>query len=222
VLAAGLSNEIGGAPVTAAGGVLLLSGVVLYITEVYAPQHRAWLGLAALFLAGMPGTPTGVISASLVSSVEGTAAIAVSFLGVVGMVLLAVGALRHVFMPTLNWPTGESLVRIAYGLGLLLPILVGIGLGLRMPGSVSLEASVVFVITIAASIIIILLLRRFPENQIRQLSQILTWLDPDPIYRIFTRLGRVIVNLFRLIGELLEGEGAMLWTLVILLILFLA
>ncbi len=222
VLAAGLTREIGGAPITAAGGVLLLSGAVFYLTEIFAPPHRAWLGLAALFLAGMPGTPTGVISAALATGVLNDTSVAVTLLGVIGLVLLTIGGMRYIFLPSTTWPTGESLVRVVYGLGLLLPILVGIGLGLRMPGSVSLEASIVFVITITLSLISVFLLRRFPEDSVHRWSRVLAWLDPDPLYRILSRIGQVLVNLFRMMGELLEGEGAMLWMIVILLIVILA
>jgi hypothetical protein len=222
VLAAGLTHEIGGAPITAAGGVLLLSGAVFYLAEIFAPPHRAWVGLAALFLAGMPGTPTGVISAALATGLFDTTSVAVTFVGVIGLVLLTTGGIRHIFMPSTPWPTGESLVRVVYGLGLLLPILVGFGLGLRMPGSVSLEASIVFVITIALSLISVFLVRQFPEGSAFRWGRVFEWLDTDPLYRILSRISRVVVSLFRMIGELLEGEGAMLWMIVILLIVILA
>ena len=222
VLAAGLSHEIGGAPITAAGGVLLLAGAVFYLAEIFAPPHRAWVGLAALFLAGMPGTPTGVISAALASGVLDTTSVAVTFVGVIGLVLLTTGGMRHIFLPSTTWPTGESLVRVVYGLGLLLPILVGFGLGLRMPGSVSLEASIVFVITIALSLIAVFLMRQFPEGSVHRWGRVFEWLDTDPLYRILSRISRIVVSLFRIIGELLEGEGAMLWMIVILLIVILA
>ncbi|HEY42486.1 MAG TPA: hypothetical protein G4O11_00700 [Anaerolineae bacterium] len=222
VLVAGLTQEIGGAPITAAGGVLLLSGAVLFLTQVFAPTHRVWLGLAAVFLAGMPGTPTGVISSALAAGVLDNASVVVTILGVIGLILLATGGLRHIFLPPTSWPTGESLVRVVYGLGLMLPILVGIGLGIRMPGSVSLQASIVFIISLIVSIITILLLRRFPQDRVHRWGRVLAWLDPNPIYRILWQLGQVLMNLFRVIGELLEGEGAMLWMMVILLIVILA
>ncbi len=222
VLAAGMNHEIGGASITAAGGVLLLSGVVFYLTEIFAPTHRAWIGVAILFLAGMPGTPTGVISAALATGVFESSSAGMTILGVIGLIFLAIGGMRHFFLPSAPWPTGESLVRVMYGLGLLLPLLVGIGLGLRMPGSVSLEASIVFVITIGLSIISIFLLRRFPEDSVLRWGRVFAWLDPDPLYRILSRIVQVLVNLFRMVGELLEGEGAMLWMIVILLIVILA
>ncbi|MFX0145680.1 MAG: hypothetical protein ACFE9C_16565 [Candidatus Hodarchaeota archaeon] len=222
VLAAGLNQEMGGAPITAAGGVLLLSGAVFYLAEIFAPPHRAWVGLAVLFLAGMPGTPTGVISAALVSGAVDSTSLAVTILGVIGLVLLTTGGMQHIFLPSRPWPTGESLVRVVYGLGLLLPVLVGFGLGLRMPGSVSLEAGIVFVIVIGLALLSVILLRQFPEGRVLRWARVFTWLDPDPLYRILSRLSRTIINLFRMVGELLEGEGAMLWMIVILLIVILA
>jgi hypothetical protein len=195
---------------------------VFYLAEIFAPPHRVWVGLAALFLAGMPGTPTGVISATLATGAFNMTSVAVTFLGVIGLVLLTTGGMRHIFLTSTTWPTGESLVRVVYGLGLLLPILVGFGLGIRMPGSVSLEASIVFVITIVISLISFFLLRQFPEDTVHRWGRVFAWLDPDPLYRVLSRIGRVVVSLFRMIGELLEGEGAMLWMIVILLIVILA
>lgn len=222
VLAASLSHEIRGAPITAAGGVLLLSGAVFFLAEVFAPPHRAWVGLAVLFLAGMPGTPTGVISATLATGLLDTTSVVVTFVGVIGLVLFTIGGIQHIFLPTISWPTGESLVRVLYGLGLLLPILVGFGLGVRMPGSVSLEASIVFAIAIALSLISVFLIRKLPEGSVHRWGQVFAWLDTDPPYRFLARISRFVVNLFRMIGELLEGEGAMLWMIVILLIVILA
>jgi hypothetical protein len=222
VLVAGLNPKIGGAPITAAGGVLLLSGAVFYLAEVFAPPHRAWVGLAAIFLAGLPGTPTGVIAAALVSGVVDPTSLALTILGVIGLVLLTTGGMRHIFLPSATWPTGESLVRVMYGLGLLLPSLVGFGLGLRMPGSVSLEAGIVFVIVIGLALLSVILLRQFPEGSVLRWARVFAWLDPDPLYRVLSRLIRTLINLFRMVGELLEGEGAMLWMIVILMIVILA
>jgi hypothetical protein len=222
VLVAGLNPKIGGAPITAAGGVLLLSGAVFYLAEVFAPPHRVWVGLAAIFLAGIPGTPTGVISAALVSGVVDPTSRALTILGVIGLVLLTTGGLRHIFLPSATWPTGESLVRVMYGLGLLLPSLVGFGLGLRMPGSVSLEAGIVFVIVLGLSLLSVILLRQFPEGSVLRWARVFAWLDPDPLYRVLSQLIRTLINLFRMVGELLEGEGAMLWMIVILMIVILA
>ncbi len=222
VITAGLNPATGGGPITAASGVLLLAGAVFYLAEIYAPPHRAWVGLAALFLAGIPGTPTGVISAALVTGVVDPTSLVVTILGVIGLVLLTIGGMRYIFLPSIAWPTGESLVRFVYGLGLLLPLLVGFGLGLRMPGSVSLESGIVFVIVIGIASLSIVLLRQFPEGRIYRWSRVFSWLDPDPLYRILSRLSRTLISLFRMVGELLEGEGAMLWMIVILMIVILA
>jgi hypothetical protein len=222
ILAAGLGQEVGGAPITAAVGVLLLAGAVFGLSDIFVPTHRVWLGLAAVFLAGMPGTPTGVISSALADGILNNASAGVAFLGVIGLILLATGGLRHVFLPSISWLTGESLVRVVYGLGLMLPILVGIGLGIRMPGSVSLQAGIVFIITLLFSMMVLFFLRRYAQDRALRWGRVLAWLDPNPIYRILWRIVQVLMNLFRMIGELLEGEGAMLWMMVILLIIILA
>jgi hypothetical protein len=222
VLAASLSIEGGGAPIAAAGIVLLFAGAVVSLTEVFVPTHRLWLGLAAVLLAGMPGTPGGVIAASLARGALNGSPLGLVIIGILGLILLASGCLRLVFLPARPWPSGESLVRVMYGLGLALPVLVGFGLGFRMPGSVTLEAVAGFAFAIALAGLALFWLRRLPQRDVDRWGRLIEWLDPNPLYRVLWGGGRALIQVFRAIGDILEGEGAMLWMSVILLLLIIA
>ena len=222
VLAASLSVEGGGAPIAAAGIILLFAGAVVSLTEVFSPIHRLWLGLVSILLAGMPGTPGGVIAASLVASALNGSPLGLVILGILGLILLTSGCLRLIFLPVRPWPSGESLVRVMYGLGLALPVIVSIGLGLRMPGSVTLEAVAGFAIAIALAALALFWLRRLPQRDVDRWVRLIEWLDPNPLYRVLWGGGRAVIRFFRAIGDILEGEGAMLWMSVILLLLIIA
>ena len=109
-----------------------------------------------------------------------------------------------------------------YGLGLALPVIVSFGLGLRMPGSVTIEAFAGFAVAIALAALAMFWLRRLPQRDVDRWGRLIEWLDPNPLYRVLWGGGRALVQLFRAIGDILEGEGAMLWMSVILLLLIIA
>jgi hypothetical protein len=204
-----------------AGVLLLIAGAVASLTEIFTPTHRVWPILAGLMLAGLPGSPTGVIGNALFSgSVNASNAIQ-TLIGVLGLVLLSIGALRYAFLPTTSWPTGESLVRVIYGLGLGLPLLVGIGIGIWMPGSISMQGFILFIVVIILVLLINYGLQRLPRRDVARWGKIIQWIDPSPLYRVLGAGGRAVLRVVHLAGDILEGEGAMLWMLVILLLLFL-
>ena len=222
VLAASLSVGSGGAPIAAAGIVLLFAGTVVSLTEVFVPTHRLWLGLASILMAGMPGTPGGVIAASLVESALNGSPLGLVIIGILGLILLTSGCLRLIFLPIRPWPSSESLVRVMYGLGLALPGIVSFGLGLRMSGSVTLEAVAGFAIALTIATLAFFWLRRLPQRDVDRWGRLIEWLDPNPLYRLLWGGSRALIQFFRAIGDILEGEGAMLWMSVILLLLIIA
>ena len=65
-------------------------------------------------------------------------------------------------------------------------------------------------------------LRRLPKLNIDRWSRLVSWLDPSPIYNVLWSSSLRLLRLARVLGDILEGEGAMLWMIVILLLLFLA
>jgi hypothetical protein len=47
------------------------------------------------------------------------------------------------------------------------------------------------------------------------------WLDLNPLYRLIRAFNDVLLRIVRLVGGILEGEGAVLWMMVLLLLLIL-
>jgi hypothetical protein len=221
VLVASLSPDIGGEPIAAASLLLLLAGTVFSLTEIFAPPHRIWSGLAGLMLAGLPGTAGGVIASSLGSELIKGSSLLMSLLVIVGMAMLAMGAVRQVFMPTTTWPTGESLARVMYSLGLALPILVGFGVGLQMPANASLGALIVFGCSTMLVVLTMYAGRRLSSRDFDRWMRWVKWLDLDPFYRLIKVCNDALLRIIRLVGGIMEGEGAVLWMMVLLLLLIL-
>jgi hypothetical protein len=221
LLVASLTSEIGGEPIAAACLLLLLAGTVFSLTEVFAPPHRVWPGLAGLMLAGLPGTAGGVIASSLGAEIIKGSSLLIPLLVVLGMAMLAMGAMRQVFMPSTTWPTGESLARVMYSLGLALPILVGFGIGLQMPANATLGALIVFGIAAALTVLTMSAVRRLPSRDVNRWMRWMRWLDLNPLYRLIRAFNDVLLRIVRLVGGILEGEGAVLWMMVLLLLLIL-
>jgi hypothetical protein len=221
VFASSLSDTGSGEVIMGAGVLLLITGSIASLTEIFTPTHRVWPILAGLMLAGLPGSPAGVIGSTLLArGFSPSTAIQVLF-GILGLTLLSIGALRYAFLPTTSWLTGESLVRVIYGLGLGLPLLVGIGIGIWMSGSISFQGFLVFVIVIALALSANYGIQRLPRRDVARWGSVVKWIDPSPIYRVLGFGGRVGLRVVQLVGEILEGEGAMLWMFVILLLLYL-
>jgi hypothetical protein len=222
VLVASISSTEQGAPLTAAGFLLLMAGVILSLSEVYAPYHRVWPGIAGLMLAGMPGTPGGVIANVLASEAIGGHSIPLVVLSILGLIMIAAGSFRLIFLPAKTWSTADSLRRMLFNLGLALPFFVSIGVGLRMSGSFSLRTLVIFVASVALAYLVLFWLRRLPKMDVNRWNRLLSWLDPSPIYNVIWTSGLYLIRTIRTLGDILEGEGAMLWMIVILLLLYLA
>jgi hypothetical protein len=138
------------------------------------------------------------------------------------MLLLGVGTLRRILGPQTPWASGESLVKILYGAGMLLPILAGVGLGLwagvdiRVP---TLAVSAGMTVVAAA---VALTSRRLAGRRIERWRRWLGYLDLTPLYGAIWLVIRECLRFVRTAGDLFEGEGAMLWTYVVLLIVSLA
>jgi hypothetical protein len=96
-------------------------------------------------------------------------------------------------------------------------VLVGIGLGFHL--SPTFQISVLWVVlpTTTLAALTTLGMRRLPQESLERWGRLVSWLDPDPIYRLFAWVYRVSMRWVRGVRAILEGEGAMLWLLVIIL-----
>ncbi len=132
--------------------------------------------------------------------------------------MLAVGLLRQAIVKTEAWQAGESLVKLVYGLGLALPVFVAIGLGLESAPEGRPQAFAVWGAVTLAGFVLWMWVRGGAGTQIARVRRVTGWLDPEPIYAGLWRVYDVGIGFVRGIGSALEGEGAVLWLLVILVV----
>ncbi len=207
--------------ITAVGTLLILVGGVFYSIEIFSPPHRIWPIFYAMIIAGCPWTPGGVVLTNLIASIGSLQSIIKVVIGITGMVLLGLGTLRFFYLPSVRWLTAESSVRFMYGVGLSFPIVVLIGLGLQMFDEVTLMGFVGFLVIGGLAVVLTLAIRKLPMRDVDRWGRLLAWIDMGPIVRLFALIGRAIMRVARGVSDVLEGEGAMLWLVVILLLTYL-
>jgi hypothetical protein len=217
-LAASVSPESAGDIFLATGSLLLLVGSVVSLNEIHAPTHRIWPAAMAFVLAGAPWTLGSTLAGRLFPQTWSLGAGVSAFVGCLVTAMLAVGLLRQATVKTEPWQAGESLVKLVYGLGLALPVFVAIGLGLESAPEGRLQAFAVWGAVIFAGLILWAWVRGGAGTQIARLRRDTGWLDPEPIYFILWRAYDVGIGIVRGIGSALEGEGAVLWLLVVLVV----
>ncbi len=207
--------------ITAAGTIMILIGAVIYSIDIFSPAHRVWPIMCAIIIAGFPGTPGGFILRSMIEQIGNLPDILRIVVGFAGMILLCLGTLRYFYLPYVQWKTAESSVRFMYGLGLSFPVTVSIGLGLWMANGFSLIVLAAFLPIGGLAILSLLIIRRMPNREVDRWGRLLAWIDLNPVVRFLGLGGRVLLEAARATSEIFEGEGAMLWLVVILLLTFL-
>lgn len=222
VLVASLVPARSGEILAASGVLILLAGTVASLNEAHTPIHRVWPLAAALVLAGMPWTPGGILAGALAPLGAGVGRILWSAFGVLGMALLAAGMARVSSIPLVPWPSGETLVKSVYGLGLALPVLVAVGVGASWPGATTISGGMT-----AAGVMVLMAAgwaagRRVRAGEGERWSRFVAWLDPNPLYGLLWGTLRGVLGAIRGIGEATEGEGAVLWMMVVVVLVALA
>jgi hypothetical protein len=207
---------------SSAGVLILLIGVLVLVWRPYARSHRIVLGLGALTLAGLPFTPGGLLAGILASGSGGTLGAIAGGIGLLGMATMAVRLGVHVRLPQEAWPRIERWRKAAYALGLAVPIatlpwtyaflrsdragagVIGpaVGLGMFVVGTV--------------------LRVRWPAPRPGRRARASRWLDPAPILHAAGAPLRALLAGIDRVGDLLEGEAAMLWIYVLVVALGLA
>jgi len=207
---------------SSAGVLILLIGVLVLVWRPYARTHRIIIGLSTLALAGLPFTPGGLLASILVSGSGGTLGAVAGGIGLLGMAAMAVRLGAHMRLPQEAWPRIERWRKAAYVLGLTVPIatlawtfaflrshLVGAGL---VGPAVGLGMFVVGTV----------LRSRWPNLRPGRGGRASRWLDPAPILRAASAPLRALLAGIDRMGDLLEGEAAMLWIYVLVVALGLA
>ncbi len=170
----------------------------------------------------MPASPGGLITSAMGQAVLNEGTWIKAMVGIVGLSSLSLGAIHLFFTEEEPWPTSESLVRVMYSMGLALPALVSIGLGLWMEGTSIIAGGVV---TIAAGVVgvgVFFAVRNLQGDEFARWRSLFLRINPQSIFSLIWNVLRKILSTVRSIGELFEGEAAMLWMFAFVAVLLLA
>ena len=201
---------------------MLLVGTLLSLIKVHTPSHRIWPIFAAVLLVGIPWSPGGLITTVVGQSALNEGAWLQAFIGIIGLSSLSLGAIHLFFTTEEPWPTSESLVRIMYSLGLALPALVSIGLGFWIEGTSSIEGGIVTAAAVAVGVGAFFALRNLQRIEIKRWRSVFLRINPQRIFSLIWNILRKFLSMARSIGELFEGEAAMLWMFAFIAVLLLA
>lgn len=221
VLATSVYPAATGAILASTGVLILLVGAAISLAEIHSPTHRLWPVSAAVIIVGAPFTPGGVLAGALARGFAGPETAGVALLGAVGLVALGIGMIAGVVSAESNWPVGESMVRVVYGLGIGLPVLVALGMGLWAPQAASFGGAILFIGAGTAVVLGRSILGRLPYGYSELGRRVVSRLDPDPLYRAAGRTYVGVLRFVRTVAEPLEGEGGMLWMLVVVILVLL-
>jgi uncharacterized membrane protein YidH (DUF202 family) len=202
-------------------GMLLIPGVMLSVLELRAPLDRLWPVVIGLLLVGFPWSP-GAELLNRVAQAGGRAGLAGAGVLCVGMSVMAFGALRLTRMQYVDWASAEPLTRILYRAGMVFGPAVGLALGLsgRSPGHAAGW------IGFGAGAVLAggwdLAYRRMSPRRVGRAARLGFLLDPGPAYRFAGQVYAAAAGLLRGLMETIEGGGAMVWTYVVILLIWLA
>jgi hypothetical protein len=207
----------------ASGGILILGVGLIFLYSGFLP-HRRWLSaflvLWAVVFAGVPFSPMSLWIVHVYSGVLSPASLTIVLPLLLVHILILSSILRLAFEPVEEFPSNEPLFLVLYSLGMLVCLIFIFFPGWTAPISFFGVAFPVFLLTVAVGF----------------------WYLSRHIHRINASLSQFLETLFRLqwlqnvllflFGQLaywisglesfLSGEGVMLWSLGIALLLFLA
>lgn len=197
--------------------ILVTLVVIVSLTEVRTPWHRAWPFIACGLLIGLPWTAGGTLMAGIVPAQPAWLTSMGAVLGLVALVLTIAGLLRLGARPVEAWPAGETMVKTLYGLGLALPVLALAGFGVLLAQPPTVPGVAGFLVTVLGLGYGWSRRERLQARRVQRWTRLAAWLDPMPVYSAVWRAYRWLMNGVRIVGEAVEGEGAFLWVLVVLL-----
>jgi hypothetical protein len=218
LIIATLSDQ-GSLIIVAVGLLLLLVGAVLSLFSQHTPSHRAIPIVTSAFVLGVPFTPGGVYAAELAHLDNFLISPLMSSVAVIITSLLALGCFHLYYAPETEWPIAESLARVMFNLGLILPLLAAIGVGTWRLRADPLRGGFFSLATLLIAGLLFVGLRKMSYEQTVRLQEIFTQFEPDRFYEMVWAGFQRILAWVRGVGELLEGASGMLWMFVFVIII---
>lgn len=226
VLASVINPGPGTHAVAAVGCSLLLIGGMISVLVPHEPWHRSLVWVAAILLTGLPWTANHSL-ASLAASAVGADVVSLigGILMVGGLSAAAIGAASSRWPVLAPWESGEGFVQGAYGLGLALPLLGVVPVGLLLggqPATAGLVAALLAIGLFAAGQWVI----GRGDQRLLRIGEASTARAAAGLRAaagfVWRWVGRHVGGASRLVAGVLEGRAGILWVYVVLLAIGLA
>jgi hypothetical protein len=202
---------------------LLLAGAVLSLAEVFTPSHRVLALGAAIIQLGIPIMPMGILINTAGNLVKENLPVSLATIAILlGVSFTTLGSLHTYYAKEIPWRTGESLVRLTFGLGLSLPLFASIGIGLHLRPEVNIWSWILLGFQVLLVVGGFYILRNLSERDIVRVRFNLSRIDPSAAYTAIAGGIQFILAGMKSIADLIEGEAAILWIIAITVFLVLA
>lgn len=227
-----IASVINGSPQSsiAWGTALILFGSVLFF---FSARRRQILYIPVIGVVGISGLPFSPAASGWQGVIGGSAGL-FSLFAIITLVLLIWGYLRHAWRGRDELYRMERWVHTVYPAGLLILLAAGAANGyLGWPGSRTVGvwwASITTALIAAGGVVLALSLRsRFNEQEVsgrwlsvfaRRVGSVLSAVFRlNWMYRFLAWLYGVLQNIIQLLTTMFEGDGGILWAMVILALL---
>jgi hypothetical protein len=216
---------IGSDPViifSASGGFLILGGGILLVYLGYL-SHRRWMAafpvLLGLLFSGLPFGPGSTWSSAVYPVLLSPSGLVFLIPLLIGHIFLVSAFFRLAFEPVDSFPSNEPVFQVIFSAGMtaaLLALLFPGWIGIAAPGSIGFPLTV-----LAGSGLLVFLIQRLfragtaPALYFEKIFR-LEWLQQSILFT-FQKTAAAVSG----VEAFLSGEGAMLWSLGIALLLYL-
>lgn len=189
---------------------ITLLGSTLFLGRQHALWHRAVLLLVSLGVLGLPGFPAEVLISGLVQPGGMRLVIATA---IPGLGLLGGGLLLRAMDPPRPWQASEKVAQALFGAGMLFPPLIALAIAAGEADPRRLPAVLIFALVGVLAAGSAFSIRRLSRRRTGEPTTFVLRLPALPLGR---RAMSLMMGSMRDLGEILEGEGGMLWLIVIL------
>ncbi|OGO20275.1 MAG: hypothetical protein A2Z14_16195 [Chloroflexi bacterium RBG_16_48_8] len=212
------------------GGILISTVGVMIVslstTMEFIKIHEGWHSFIPILftgmLAGLPGTPGGLLSLRIADEILNSGAIGIAILVWIGMSFLAVGYLKSTFKAPIDWRNSENLTRISYSVGLMLLVANTILISIQLNHEFTFRSMIYFIsVGLTTGFLYTILNKlhfKFRGDFIERV-RIPRWMSEFSPLR---RVAQSFMEIFYGIGRIFESETGMLWAFVILQLLIIA
>jgi hypothetical protein len=215
------SNEAG--IMISATGVMIAS---LHLILKDLPIHESWHTVIPILfigmLAGMPGTPGGLLGLKTVDEIINLGVYGIALLVWIGMSTLSGGYLNRTNLTPRDWKNSENLTKISYALGMLFLVVNTFFVGTKLNHEVVLKGLFYFLSVAAAGGLVYYGLTKVSHVWANQLLDRIRIPPMESIFDTLRTIGDFSFGILYGVGRIFESETGMLWAFVILQLLILA